>query len=331
MVMADRVKYIPALDGLRALSALAVVLFHCHHPWFSGGMHGVDIFFVLSGFLITGILLGQERIDLRDFWSARIRRLVPALVTVVVACLVAAPISAFGEGVTFKEAAYALSYTMNFALAAGHRLSALSHTWSLAQEMQFYLLWPFLVPLLARAKHPRTILLSAWLLITLARVIAASFDERFAEFSPMTHASGLILGALVCFCPPSPKLLGFAGIGFIGAGLATGDGPAADTYGTALVEVGAALLIADIVVNASFYKRILSAQPLVGLGRISYGVYLWHVPLAMLLAPYPRAKIAVVPLASIFLAWTSYRFIESRFRNRSPRSLRAQVAPFTKI
>ena len=68
--MAGRTQYIPALDGLRALSALAVVLFHCHHPWFSGGGRGVDIFFVLSGFLITGILLDEERIDLRDFWSA---------------------------------------------------------------------------------------------------------------------------------------------------------------------------------------------------------------------------------------------------------------------
>ncbi|HEX4637102.1 MAG TPA: acyltransferase [Rhizomicrobium sp.] len=307
------------MDGLRALSAFAVVLFHCHHPYFSAGDRGVDVFFVLSGFLITRILLSQEKIDLRAFWSARIRRLVPALLVVAAACLIAAPIFAIGEAVTLRETVYALSYTMNFAMAAGHRSNPLLHTWSLAQEMQFYLLWPLLVPALARAKHPRAILLLVWLLMTSARTVIASFDGHFAYCSPLMHASGLILGALICFCRPSPKLLGLSGMGLIGAGLAIGDSQAAASYGIALTEIGAALLIADIVANASINKRILSAPLLVGVGRISYGIYLWHFPLVMLLDPFPWAKIVVVPLASVLLAWVSDRFIESQFRNRDRR------------
>ena len=316
--MAGMTKHIPALDGLRAVSALVVVFFHCHHPLFSGGGRGVDVFFVLSGFLITGILLDSDRINLLDFWSARVRRLVPALLTVVAACFVAAPIFAYGEGVSLQEVAYALSYTMNFASAAGHRYNPLSHTWSLAQEMQFYLLWPFFVPVLARTRHARIFLLSAWALITIVRVVVASFHEHLAIYSPVTHASGLVLGAFACFCRPFPRLLGLAGVGLIAASLTMGTGHAAITYGTALAEIGAALLIPDLVANASLPQSFLSTKPLAGLGRISYGIYLWHFPLVMLMDPWPRAKIAIVPLASVLLAGLSYWTIEARFRNRPP-------------
>ncbi|HWD67931.1 MAG TPA: acyltransferase, partial [Caulobacteraceae bacterium] len=212
--MAGRSAYIPELDGLRGLAALAVVLFHSGLA--RGGGNGVDVFFVLSGWLITNILArefdSRGDIDVGAFLTRRVRRLFPAFafLLVVIVCL--------GPSL-WPFVALAASYTINLYMPFIRPAHILGHTWTLAAEWQFYLVWPFVVPLLLRLGRERATiaLLIVCVVLTLARL--PLYQEGLwpvATFSPL-HDTGLLLGAAVALNPPrdAPPWLGWLGLAIL--------------------------------------------------------------------------------------------------------------------
>lgn len=304
--------YEPGWDGLRALAVVSVVLFHVHAPLATSGALGVDVFFVLSGFLISTILQGQiERrgaVDVRDFFERRVRRLAPALYLMLAITFIAA--HAFGPWPeTPKPFAIFLAgaYLTDFYLMSPHAVgSFLNPTWSLAVEAQFYLVWPFVIMALARLPKRAAfyLLLLAWAAMTVWRAYVARSDHLAAYYAPWLHATGLLLGSALSFRRPAGmKLLGWVGLALCLVAMAPYNFGAATLP---MVEGGAALMIAAP-------PAILRLPPLVWVGEISYGVYLWHLPVIAAFG-YPKGLgAAVLDLAvSIPIAALSWRLVERR-------------------
>jgi peptidoglycan/LPS O-acetylase OafA/YrhL len=347
-----------ALDGLRLVAVAAVLAFHYRLPGASAGFLGVDVFFVLSGFLITSVLLSQlrdDRIRLADFWTRRARRLVPALVPVVVAMLVWGAV--FAPSVLRDrlrgDIASTLFYFANWHFiststyfAGDGVVSPLEHMWSLGVEEQFYLGWPLLLALVglvvARPRHRLAVVgllaaagvgLSAWRLADLwaggANRAYLGTDSRI--FEPLAGALLAVLFAsprVRGVCARGHRLLVLAGAAGLAWGLAVLGGPSGVTgayaHGGALVVTGStAVLIAAISSSTSVVTRLLAAPPVAYLGRLSYGIYLWHWPLWIWtqrggwwdLTGLGRPLHALVlTLATVALAAVSYRFVETPIR-----------------
>ena len=304
-------KYIPSLDGLRALSAIAVVFLHTNVPFFEHGGIGVDVFFVLSGFLITSILLDWDELsldNLRQFYVSRVRRLMPALYVVIAATLIATPFMPPWFSDTVWSAFFASSYSTNIAEAAGFPMKVLSHTWSLSVEMQFYLLWPFILMWLRNRSWKLAALLLAWCLL-IAALEACTAAGISAHQLKSLHCSGLLLGAALAFVPTIPRNVGWIGAGLVATALLPLDLPS-----TALAQIGAALLIGSLG-RGGVLDQTLSAHSLVKMGKISYGVYLWHFPIALMYDgldwPY---RTPFVLVTSVWLAAISFSTIEQRFK-----------------
>ncbi len=216
-----RLPYSPGLDGLRALAVIAVLLYHADLPWIPGGFLGVEVFFVISGYLITALLLAewQKRgtIDLKNFWLRRARRLLPALYVLVVVCLAYAVVFLPGEVAGLRgDAVAAFGYVTNWYLIFGHesyfeavgRPSLLKHLWSLAVEEQFYLLWP---PILAlglgvaatRLRYRRVLFLALGGAVASAVAMALLYqpgaDPSRVYYGTDTRATGLLIGATLAF------------------------------------------------------------------------------------------------------------------------------------
>ena len=212
--------YVGALDGVRALAVAGVLLYHAGVPWLPGGFLGVDLFFVLSGFLITSLLLAEReatgRIDLARFWLRRARRLLPAAFVVIGVCLLVVAFLPPGEAArTRADALASLGYVNNWHQVLADRSyfesfgrpSLLEHLWSLAVEEQFYLLWPlFLGFALTRLGRRRTALLTLAAATASALAMGLLFepgsDPSRVYFGTDTHASGLLAGALLAFLWP---------------------------------------------------------------------------------------------------------------------------------
>lgn len=329
-------KYRPDIDGLRAIAVLAVVAFHGMSSVVPGGFVGVDIFFVISGFLITGILqreLKEHSFSFRSFYSRRIRRLFPALLTVLVFVLVAGWVELYSE--EFSRLGWqvlaAATFTSNFLFwrEAGYfDTSAVSkpllHLWSLAVEEQFYLIWP-LVMLVAWRKKVSLTIASVLIGITSFAINLALVRKspESAFFLPFSRFWELMLGASIspAFIDGLSKTLrdGLSLLGLLAIGLSIAlirqDGfPGAIAL---LPTVGTALLLVagpDAVVN-----RMLSSWALVSIGLISYPLYLWHWPLLVFLniATYgtsPAPYIALTILLSFVLALATYELVERKVR-----------------
>jgi peptidoglycan/LPS O-acetylase OafA/YrhL len=338
------------IDGLRAVAVLPVVLFHAGVAGFAGGFVGVDIFFVISGFLITGILLrdgtGSAR-SLMRFYDRRIRRIFPALFAMLALVSLAAMAillptelrqysRAFAATVLFVSNVLYWRTSGYFAPLAGD--NPLLHTWSLAVEEQFYLLFPPLLWAVLRLGGRRRL---PWLLIAagvgslaLAEVLTRSSPEAAFYLFP-TRAWELLLGAALAAWPgglPGGRIgrevAGWAGLGMIVAAV-TLFGPETRVPGAAalLPCIGALLIIwsgRDAQPGAS---RLLSNPALVGVGLISYSLYLWHWPLLVLsrlylLRPLTPIEIALAIAVSALLATLSWRFIERPFREGGARPWR---------
>ncbi|MDX6275197.1 MAG: hypothetical protein QOJ92_2407 [Frankiales bacterium] len=341
----------PALDGLRALAVTAVLLFHGGVSWLPGGFLGVDLFFVLSGFLITGLLVVEHeatgRVSLLRFWSRRARRLLPALFIVVLAVVATAVFTAdSGPPAGLRGDALAtIGYVANWRLvldgggyfAQQADPSALQHTWSLAIEEQFYLLWPLIVvAALALARRRR------WLVGVVAAVGAAASaggtalasirgaDATGLYYRTDTRAQALLVGALLAVlltrpgldAPPRPGR--WRGALWSGLAVLALGGTAvlwSESHGDQrwLYRGGlllAALCAAGLVAVASqqpgsWFGRALSLWPLRTLGLISYGVYLWHWPVDLALTaertnlhgPALLGARVVTTLALAVLSW----------------------------
>ena len=307
--------YRPELDGIRGLAILLVLAQHINLPSSAlAGMMGVNLFFVLSGYLITTLLLSEQdstgRISLRRFYERRVRRLLPALVAMLIAT--GALMALMGKlGDYWGHAAVSLFYVSDVAKAIGYDLGYVGHTWSLALEEQFYLLWPALVILL-----PRRFLLPA----VVAGIVGALALQLFllpvdvlALFRPDVRADSILWGCLIALVPwTAPRWAAVAGGIGVGALAFTWVWP----YAIGLSSVLAAIFIS----GAASLRPILSNRWLVRIGQISYGLYLWQaIPVGLFeqqtLAGNVLAMASVV-VVSFALALASERWIEQPFRGQ---------------
>lgn len=331
------------VDGLRAVAIVLVLLFHGTKTC-PGGFIGVDVFFVISGFLITGLLLDdQQRGGIRvvDFWVRRIRRLLPAATLMVLATLIAGFFIMFPNDYEAlgKSAVAQQLFVSNvfFWRHSGYfdsnvELKPLLHTWSLAVEEQFYVAYPLLLVLLGRL--PRRMMVGALLLIT-----GLSFG--ISEWAVRTHPSAafyllptraweILLGGLLCFAPiPSRRPVLFAnlmaGVGLLGillAALVFSKGTPFPGRAALLPCVGTALLIYANSWTQTWVGRTLETRPVVFVGLISYSLYLWHWPLLSFLAylrcgaPSDEISRVIALAASFVLAVVSWRYVELPFRRK---------------
>ena len=323
------------LDGLRGIAVLAVVVFHLSVGWATNGYVGVDIFFALSGFLITWLLLDERartgRIGLPQFYMRRVLRLYPALFVTVVGVLLLG-VLADQIGRVLPGALAALAYVANWWIYAGNEAVLLEHTWTLAIEEHFYLVWPILVILLtSRSVRLRTVG------VTTALVLSAIVLTRWPEAIEGVRGSyvrgapiiwGSLLAALLRRFPPGRRIRLAAGpIGLLAlvALLVVVTIPAALPIGwmgglRSFPGLLAVLVIAVSVIEpTSFAERVLSWEPLRWVGKRAYGIYLYHFPIIMVLSfqldfGLPRWAVAMLALAlTLAMAGVSYRWLETPF------------------
>jgi peptidoglycan/LPS O-acetylase OafA/YrhL len=337
------------IDGLRALAVVPVILFHAGVSGFSGGFVGVDIFFVISGYLITSIIINDlalGRFSLVTFYERRARRILPALYLVIGLCI---PLAWFlllpRDMVDFSRSVAAVALFVSnilfwretgyFDVAA--ELKPLLHTWSLSVEEQYYLLFPLVLVALWRHR-PRWTTRAVWLGFALSLALAhwaAAHKPVAAFFLLPTRAWELAVGALLALHPrPSEPRPAFAlgGMLLIACSVVAFDQTTPFPGLHALVPtVGAALLILHAH-PGTLTGSVLGSRLLVGVGLISYSAYLWHQPLLAFARLYnfrapPPLVVAALLGATFALAYLSWRFVERPFRN--PQSIsRSSVFAF---
>ena len=337
MGLATKLGYRPEIDGLRAIAVLSVLAFHYGAP-IRGGFTGVDVFFVISGFLITQILAAEivaGKFSVLGFYDRRMRRILPALLVMLAAALAAGGLLLFpGDYAALATSgAYASFGASNFFFLynTGYfdqvaELMPLLHTWSLAVEEQFYLIWPVLLFALVAGRSRgfiAAILAAGVAVCCVGSIVYFQFDPKAAFYLPLPRAWELGLGALLAFLPPLPRLAGeiatTAGLALIGFGFVV-ISPLNFPSASALYPcVGAALVLWPTAENTNA-SRVLGL--LAPIGLISYSLYLWHWPVWVFYRFYinngtPSTRGAIVlTIASIIVATLSYRYVEQPFRKR---------------
>lgn len=324
-----RLGYRPALDGLRGVAIALVLIGHARLPGLSAAATvGVTLFFVLSGFLITSLLLEERertgRIDLLGFYKRRARRLLPGLfvfLAVIGGVYVLGGVGDRVAGVILPP----LFYYANWHVVLGGNLPLVGHTWSLAVEEQFYIVWPLLlIGAVALTGYRRLALVGGSLAAAIAIVRFALWDpanaDRVARATDM-RADALLAGCVVAFLfairpRVIPRWAMLAGTAAVGASMLMHGGGLRYTLLLLLVAVGGAILVAWAATRPA---PLLSWRPLVWLGGISYSLYLWQTP-AMSIArrviePEPLGVVVGI-LAALTLAITSTRYVERPFLRR---------------
>ena len=315
MVTKRGIQYIPAIDGLRAIAVIAVMLYHLGVSWIPGGFLGVDLFFVISGYVITRLLLDsiQQRggLDLRDFYLARIRRLLPPLIFMIVTTSIFVGLWAPDTTKKFlRDTPFSLTGVMNWWLvfnqqdyfAASGRPSLLQHTWSLAVEAQFYLIWPLILLIVLKYLGKKLIPAAALVIAATSGVAlmlvsfqidaASSSKVSHVYFGTDTHSIGLFLGAAlaVSWIPQNFNLQvtrraqdfidGIGVFGFVGI-IATfllinETDPTLYKIAFPLAGVFGTAILISIVHPASRFAPLLRNKVLLWIGERSYAIYLWH-------------------------------------------------------
>jgi peptidoglycan/LPS O-acetylase OafA/YrhL len=356
--------YEPSLDGLRALSVIGVLFYHGGFSWMPGGFLGVEVFFVVSGYLITSLLIGEQektgRIDFKNFWIRRARRLLPALFAMIVAILIWAAF--FGSERDMSDLRRDVPWAFFYAGNWGQILGGvpyfgsdplLKHVWSLAVEEQWYLLWPltFVVIMKLRRSAPIVGLLligAAFLVMAFTFSLESGSPSllggpiglfegldrtNFMYLSTFTRSSGLLLGAGVAFIwrpwrspgaadAPVGRLLdpiGAAVVAALGCTFAVTTLTAGYVYQWVLPLTSILSVIAVMIAMhpaAIGYRSALSWQPLVEVGKRSYGLYLWSWPIFVIVGALDGSALKFVGamLVSILVAEVSYQFVETPIR-----------------
>lgn len=327
MAVSNRLGRVPALDGLRGVAILLVIGRHYFKTPSGGGSTGVGLFFVLSGFLITTLLLEEHaetgRIRLRAFYARRARRLVPALVLMLAGYLIGAALQGRTHDAVRAAAAGAF-YTANVAQAYWPHLigrEPIGPLWSLAEEEQFDLLWPALLilalTLALRRRWVKIGLLAAIFLICAERVylvVEHAFSQRVYS-SPEAAADGLLAGVLLAFMlwKRRPALTGEVVAAALTPLVLVTIFPFSAAFSGPVIDIAGAVVVALAVQPGSFASRALSWRPLVWVGLISYSLYLWHM---VVLSWFGYADRGLALAIAVLVAWLSYRYVEVPFRRR---------------
>ena len=335
-------KYRPEIDGLRAIAILLVLLFHAGLG-FKGGFIGVDVFFVISGYLITGIILNKQRASqfrIGEFWERRVRRILPASIFMVTAVLCYASFTFMPDDFSqlSETALYhqCLLSNFNLWLTSGYfnnfaESNPLLHTWSLAVEEQFYLFYPFLLMWLGRYRETvrLRVLTGLFLLSLIGSEYAVHTQPEMSFFLLPTRAWEMLLGGIICFLPVFNRdhfrvrevVSTVSVLGLIFCGWYYHEELPFPGVSAALPCLLTAGFICSNLRNQTSIGRVMSSKPFVFVGLISYSLYLAHWPiLAFLKYQYGdelllTTKIAAI-VASFLLAIISWRWIEQPFRRR---------------
>ncbi|MFC6021010.1 acyltransferase family protein [Plantactinospora solaniradicis] len=341
----------PDIEGMRALAVILVALYHCGTPGFDGGFVGVDVFFLISGYLITGLLIKERqttgRINLRRFYARRVRRLLPASIVVALATfgLAKLVLSPLGLLDLRRDALATLGYLANYWFALRNTdylhdhagASLYQQYWSLAVEEQFYLVWPVLLIAGCLVLNRLGVITAARVVI--ASVLAASFAlsvvlttsaQPWAFFSLPTRAWELAAGGLLALFlgrvgswpAPLAQALGWCGLLLILVAppllveIATFPGWAA-----AVPVIGAVLVISAGTRHRGPLQTALASAPLTFIGRLSYSIYLWHWPLLVLAGgvrggSLPWSARGAVLAGTVVVAWLTYRLVENPLRHQ---------------
>jgi peptidoglycan/LPS O-acetylase OafA/YrhL len=334
-----RLGHVPALDGIRGLGAVAVISAHYFPASASGAGYCIEVFFALSGFLITTLLLEERdrvgRVSLAAFYRRRAYRLLPALLTVLAAYAIATSASRLA----LEQIAVGAFYVTNIVMAAGSQLlysGPLKPFWSLALEEQFYLFWPLLLLLLLR-RHVRESRVAltlglVFLVLVLYRaglgLAGASWSRLY--FGPDTHADALVLGCLLALLRRRglrvPQWAGWVAltpfVAVIAWNLPLTEAAHEIAYGLAPLAIAAAVLV-GAAIEPGLLSRCLSFRPLVWLGLISYSLYLWHLFVLWLFQWHE--PLVALPF-TVGVATLCYHKVEKPIRARA-RTQRSEPVP----
>lgn len=346
-IPSDHPVYRPDIDGLRAVAVLCVIIFHARPAILPSGFVGVDIFFVISGFLISSILfkaVEQGSFTFTDFYSRRIKRIFPALVLVMVSCLSMGYFVLFADEYQMlgKHVASGAVFLSNFTLLneSGYfdpaaELKPLLHLWSLGIEEQFYIVWPLLIYVAAKLRIN-------WLVMTILLAVLSfglniwRIDAHLVQtfYGPLTRFWELMFGSILAYVSIYPsvqishyreKFANFVAITglvlIISALFLLNNTKLFPGWWAVLPTVGAVLLIAAGP-SAWVNKNVLAIRPLVFIGFISYPLYLWHYPLLSFLriveSGNPTISLVLIAIvAAVLLAWLTYVLVEKRIRHQS--------------
>ncbi|MBM2658192.1 acyltransferase family protein [Staphylococcus pseudoxylosus] len=349
-------RYMPGLDGLRAIAVIGIIIYHLNKQWLTGGFLGVDTFFVISGYLITSLLLFEYEstgiINLKQFWLRRIKRLIPAMLVLVMVVTVATLIFKHAEIVNIKQDAFAaIFYVSNWWYIATDvnyfeqfAFMPLKHLWSLAIEEQFYIIFPIVfILLLLIIKKYRNVTLILWIislvsLLTMIIIGQAQTGHSRVYFGTDTRLQTMLLGVIFAFVWPPFKLKKnpnhilrtiIDSIGVVGIALllmlffiVNDDSNWIYNGGFYLISGLTLFVIMSAVHPSGYFAKILGNPLFIYIGKRSYSLYLWHFPVISFIHSYyvdgqlPVYVYVVDIILTIILSEMSYRYIETPFRKR---------------